>query len=120
MQAVVGVGGDDLAHNGLADDGLDGVVDFGDGGVGHQVGAVGLAATQVLIEAAELLRGEVFEVFEVGSLVAEQVQRRHEAQARGVFHDAVSGAALKELKEGHRLVVEVDFLSVHLAEFDLP
>ena len=75
VQAVVGVGGDDLAHDGLPDDGLDGVMNLRDGGVGHQVRAVGLASAQVLVESAELLRCEVFEVLEVGSLVAEEVQR---------------------------------------------
>ena len=75
VQTVVGVGGDDLADDGLADDGLDGVMDFCNGCVGHQVRAVGLAPAKVLIEAAELLRCEVFEMFEVGSLVAEEVQR---------------------------------------------
>lgn len=53
VQAVVGVGGDDLAHDGLANDSLNCVVNLCDGGVGHQVRAVGLAAAQVLIEAAE-------------------------------------------------------------------
>lgn len=37
VQAVVGVRCDDLPHDGLPDDCLDGVVDFCDGGVGHQV-----------------------------------------------------------------------------------
>ena len=37
-----------------------------------------------------------------------------------MFHDAIIRPALEKFKKGHRLVVEVDFLSVHLAEFDLP
>ena len=37
VQAVVGVRRDDLPHDGLSDDGLDGVVNLCDGGVGHQV-----------------------------------------------------------------------------------
>ena len=52
VQAVVGVGGDDLAHDGLADDGLDGVVNLRDGGVGHQVRAVGLASAKIFVESA--------------------------------------------------------------------
>ena len=119
MQAIVGVRCDDLAHNGLPDDGLDGVVDFGNRCVGHQVRAVGLPATQVLIEATELLRCQVLEVLEVGSLVLEQVQSRHETQARGVLHDAVVCSALKELEERHRLIVNVNFLGVHLPELNL-
>ena len=71
VQALIRIGCDDLPHDGLADDGLDGVVNLCDRGVGHQVRAVGLAAAKVLIEATELLRGEVFEMLEVGSLVAE-------------------------------------------------
>ena len=71
VQAVVGVGGDDLAHDSLPDDGLDGVVNLRDGRVCHQVRAVGLASTQVLVEPAELLGCQVLEVLKVWRLVSE-------------------------------------------------
>ena len=58
-------------------------------------------------------------MLEVRCLVSEQVQRGREAQARGVLHDAVVRSALEKFKEGHRLVVDVEFLGIHLPHLHL-